>query len=189
MRLIAFMLLMLLSQGACGQKSKLWHIQQWVTWCDSSIQFNDDSDLYIIDGILHSAEKAEPVLEEFGKLVHLGIDFLTSKDIENTIFHRPGRIIILVSDLSGKMKRKNIKSSLKRIRSEFRKNKIQVTDRINEQPVLSINDSVVWHYDSWKVINSLKVRDIRHIHYSQKAPDLIYGELAKNGLVRVWLKP
>lgn len=179
-----------------SQTSTLNYIETWITLCDSLVQPDIHKDLYVIDGVPYKGLDAVKVVSDLSASDRIRIDFLDPNVPGNWPFHHPPKgTIILIAQRDRQLKGKVIKRNLTKLRSLFEKpiykqNQLGHPYRVNgsNNPALMINDSSVFHYDAWKVLNELKVREIEYIDFEKKVPILIYGEKAKNGLVRIWLK-
>jgi hypothetical protein len=124
------------------------------------------------------------------------IDFLSPGSAEDWPFpHRYEGLVILLNSRNFQMKRKTVKSELQELQRIFQKpvygqNRHGHPYMVNntDSPRLMVNDSSIFKYDVWKVLNELKPSDIQYIDFQKKVPILFYGESGKNGLVSIWLK-
>lgn len=195
LKILICLLLVSTVQGF-SQSSNRVFIETWITLCDSSAKPDINKDLYVIDGIPYKGADADRAINQLDVISdRIRIDLLNPNDTSWPFHHHPKGIIILITRRNRPLKRRTIKRELSELRFLFeqpvyKQDKLGHPNMINssDQPVLMINDSTISHYNAWEVISKLKVRELEYIDYQEITPTLIYGENARNGLIRIWTK-
>ena len=165
-------------------------IDRWILLCDSTLTVDTYERLYIVDGIFIEVDSIENELNRINSLgPHFTIDFFKSDNLESTIF-RPDLVMVQVSSYNKQAKRRRIKKILRGLRKEFPKPVIWSTHIPFDTsvPVLLIEGVPVSYFDFWNRLFNLKMNEIFQIGRTKNAPKSLFGELAKNGMIQVWLK-
>lgn len=180
-----------------GQQSNISFVEQWIKLCDSLAKPNLNKDLYVLDGVPYEGTQAQEVVNDIDfRKERIRIDFLSPDSLKEWPFpHRYEGLVILLNSRNFEMKRRKVKSELQELQRIFEKpvyqqNRLGHPYMINnaDSPHLMVNDSSIFKYDVWEVLNELKPSDIQYIDFQKKVPILFYGESGKNGLVSIWLK-
>jgi hypothetical protein len=179
-------------QVASGQTLNKKSIDWWVTKCDTNVKSNLIN-LYLIDGngfAPADSLKLNSVLKKISYRQLLSIDFHKTEEVLPTT-EVPGRIIIIVSrkgNQSLELKKQLLKEAISKYeKPKFYTNHIQSD---SPEPVLTVNDKLIFHSDCYHELLKIRKSSIYAINiYSHHVPEEYYGQNAKNGLVQIWTHP
>lgn len=167
------------------------YIDEWLMKCDSEV-LPKKINLYLIDGVpfgRNDTLKMNDSLKHWTPATILTIDYYKTDDL-NLFVERPGYLILISS--KGKQKNKEKRKTLKLAHSKYLKpayyeNHISVG---SAEPVLAINDKVIFHANCYQELSKIKINNIYAIGICKHAvPSEYYGQNAKNGLIQIWTYP
>lgn len=175
-------LTLVLSQVVNGQKLD----QKTI---DEKLGLKDKENVvYVVNGFPYGRVKLDSVLSSHpsGHLVEL-----TKINNDGKLILGTANEVVLIV-FAYQQKRKEIRKILKGLKNKFQDKYVGLSQHIlndAKNPVLYIDNNQVHHARAKEKFEHLKVGDIYYIDYKSEgqAPEL-YGQNAKNGLVRVWVK-
>jgi hypothetical protein len=156
--------------------------------------------MYVIDGQYFSLDmpvKKDSVLRQLDSALHKLLyqdiayiyGFTTDEVLPTT--DNPGKVVALIAT-KNKERKKEKKHLLKEAIAKYNKSEIYY-DHIgkdSKDPVLVIDDKLIYFKDCRKRLSGIRVKDIYAIElYSTPVPAEDYGENAKNGLIEIWIYP
>ncbi len=188
--LIIALICTVLYGNALGQSLTVEYIGEWINLCDPKLDLSKKEKLYIIEGVPYYGTKLKQKLLEFDvNDKHFYLDYLDSDSVE-TAFLKPNLIIVLILNLN-KVNLKARKKSLESVQNKFKDQYDFRSHHImtnSEDPVLYINEDKINHAIASKKVNELRAKEIKLIVFVNHAPITYYGQNARNGLVRIWMK-
>ena len=145
---------------------------------------------YVINGLVYEQEdsiKLNSILHPFSESDIVDITIL--KSTSDVIFCRNYDDIVLIR-LVYQLKNKQIKDKLKEIKKLFVKmdynNRNSTTTKI---PMLYIDNQLIPNNEIKNKLKELKSKNICYIDIQKESKDdKNYGDNAKNGLVRIWIR-
>jgi len=148
--------------------------------------------IYVINGIPFSASdsiKIDSVLQGYGLKYLVNIDIL--KEPARNLLHNNNDVVLVTFAYNQKLKRK--RELLKILKQSFVDNYVSFSQHIfvdAKNPVLYIDNVSIHHTEAKEKLKSLTLKSIYYIDYNDKAVSAeLYGQNAKNGLVRIWTVP
>lgn len=149
-----------------------------------------DSGLIIINGIpydLANGDRVDSVLNLYSN--EYLVEMIKFKN-EGQFPHLQHNEIAIVL-FTYQQDKKKIKQTLKELRTKFPDKYNGFSQHVlddSKNPVLLINNKQIHHTEAKAEIEKLKTKDIYYIQHNQNSVSSeIYGQNAKNGLVRIWL--
>ncbi|OJJ20427.1 hypothetical protein BKI52_18385 [marine bacterium AO1-C] len=162
-------------------------VEDWIKNCgDTAIAHQ--SKLFVIDGIPFDPLNSKALNDELSRyawddpLVYINYGKVNA-------FHGHGRCFVSIG--KAKKLRRQRKKSLRTINKYFQDNyPLRIHHMLinAKDPVLMINDKIIHFNIAKQRIAQLKARKIEYLIYQKKAPQAYYGQNAKNGLVKIYLK-
>ena len=144
-----------------------------------NLEFSKKEKLYFLEGVFYDSADIDPALAKYNSNDRfLYIDFLLPDSIQNTYF-RPNLLAVVINQVPI-LKLKEKKNELVRVKKTFTDN--------SKSHVLIMNDKQLNLKESKDVLSTLKARSIERIIGLNHAPLSIYGDSAKNGLIKIWTK-
>lgn len=159
---------------------------------DTAHKFKENGTLYIINGIPFTeadSTKLDSTLQSYDVKYLLSIDFLTCA-AANIIPCNKSVALVAFAD---NQKIKNKRLLWKKARHAFNDNYISFSQHIlddSKDPILFIDNEEIHHTEVRKRIRQLNQKKIYFIYYNNKpVQEELYGQNAKNGLIRIWTVP
>ncbi|GEM_PF-4699369 len=172
-----------------GQKLTEDFIKAWVLHLDSASIDLIDNAIYIIDGIPVRLDNGLYELSDhdFDK-ERIELSYI-SPEKSSIIHHGNGPAIVLVTNIR-KQKRKELKKRLTEARELYADPVVKTSHGIiyKKEPVVVLNGKILDSPTSKAMLSDTYLRSFETILVSYTAPPALYGENAKNGLVRIWSK-
>jgi len=145
-----------------------------------------------MNGIPFSASdsiKIDSVIQGYGLKYLVNIDIL--KEPARNLLHNNNDVVLVTFAYNQKLKRK--RGLLKILKQSFVDNYVSFSQHIfvdAKNPVLYIDNVSIHHTEAKEKLKSLTLKSIYYIDYNDKAVSAeLYGQNAKNGLVRIWTVP
>jgi hypothetical protein len=192
MKVIIFSLFLLIASSANCQTLNKQYIDNWLIKCDTAIKINKIN-LYVIDGYHYFPSDSLKLNNALKLLTHkklAGINYYKTEEIIPTA-EVWGKYVILIStkrNQTNKWKRETLGT----VRSKYSQSHFYL-NHINadsNEPVLTINDKVIFHADCYKELSKIKLGNIYAINICTHAvPWEYYGQNARNGLIQIWTYP
>jgi len=157
---------------------------------DKRLELKNDA-IYIVNGLTYEQKDSL----KFNKVLKShSIDRL----VELTKLRNDGRSVrcanndIVIIYFATQQSENEIKMKLNEIRDKFPDEYYGFSQHIltdSKNPVLMVDNKTIHHTDSKKIIENLNTSNIIFIDYkSEPQASEIYGQNAKNGLIRIWTK-
>ena len=158
-------------------------VEKWVKQCDDSTTTFNLPRLYLIEGIPFLDEKTiDNHLKNFSWNDPLvTVNYVSTR--ESPIGCAPPKLVILIHKALPLTKRK--RRSLREVTKLFQDGQ---TPSIPKSPILIINNQVIDSNQARQQLGQLKTKNIEYIITMNRVPQVYYGQNAKNGLVKVYLK-
>lgn len=172
-----------------GQKLTEDFIKAWVLHLDSASIDLIDKTVFIVDGlpVSLSDEHSELSEHDFDK-ERIELSYI-SPEKSSSFNHRNGPVIVLVTN-TRKQKRKELKKRLAEARELYADPVVKTSHGIiyKKEPVVVLDGEILDSPTSKAILSDTYLRSFETILVSYTAPPALYGENAKNGLVRIWSK-
>lgn len=149
-----------------------------------------DNLMYVINGIpfsLADSLRLDAALLSYPVTQLIDIDFLLCR---NTRFIHCSNNPVLILRFAYQQSLKEKRLAWKKVKPAFRDKYVSFSQHIfthAKDPVLYINNIKIHHTEAKQQLKALSPRNIYYIECNdQPQPATMYGQLAKNGLVRIW---
>ncbi|EMR03526.1 hypothetical protein [Cesiribacter andamanensis] len=188
-RLLLLASFWLMAFTARGQVDIRAELEAWVQACNPQAGL-DSATLYILDGVIVSAEDLFGKEAKQGLSPHalLSIHYLSAKEAHASLPHWHGSGILILTSLH-QQKRREIRRGLQEALLLFEKRAFRSAPISSNSgdPVLLIDGSPIPHDEARSLLESLRPGALKALHYSPCAfPTALFGQNAKNGLLRIW---
>lgn len=175
-------LIIVLSQVVIGQKLDRKTI-------DEKLGVKDKENVvYVVNGVPYEQSELDSVLNSYPSK-HL-VELTKIKNEGNLILCTNNEIVLMV--FAYQQTRKEIKKRLNKLKNKFPDKYSGYSQHVltnSKNPVLYINNNPIHHTEAKEKFENLTVSEIFYIDYKSE-PQIpeVYGQNAKNGLVRIWTK-
>lgn len=187
---ISFFILIIQFHFTHSQPLTIDYINNWINKCNPEIQLSEKEKIYILEGIPVEKDQLEQSLKSFDiSNPYLFIDYLNSDSVETT-FLKQNLLLIMIGtarQLKGKDKRKRVSQVISEFQDDYsvKSNHIPINAK---NPVLQINGEIILPSIAKQVLENIKPKKIKVIIHLNHAHREIYGQLAINGLVKIWTR-
>ncbi|GAB5526072.1 MAG: hypothetical protein Roseis2KO_39440 [Roseivirga sp.] len=163
--------------------------EAWVIHLDSSSIELMDQAVYILNGSPFRSTDAFSVLSDYNfDKQKIQFTYL-SPERASRFNHQNGPVIVLSTNI-GTQKRKRVKETLEKAHKLFEGPIIKTSHGVihKKEPAVILDGKPLDSVTSRTILEKIDFRLYETILVSETPPSKLYGENAKNGLIRIWLK-
>lgn len=187
--LLAVILLITLPLNAGAQHLDRQQLVSQLKKTDTTGQQQYKYIVYLINGVVFNTNdslKIDSALLSYPIRHFMGVDFLTSRATDWAFGNNP----VIIVRFAHQQARKAKQRIWKKVKPAFRDKYVSFSQHIAanaKDPVLYIDNKSIHPTEAGEKLKALSAKRIYYIEYNdQPQPQTIYGQNAKNGLVRIW---